>query len=229
MSELDVLKQDIAALRHQVGVLEDKAAIRELHWTYGYLIDYCQYKDVVQLFAEDGEVLFLSGIYKGHAGVRRLYVEWFGNFFLKGEEGPVDGFLLDHYQMQDVITVADDRKTARGRFRANMAGCVHESRDYKPEGMPEQFMEGGIYENSYVRENGIWKIKRLDYIVQWQAEYELGWGRTTAHLRPFEDTYPDNPIGPDELVEVKRPAWPARAPVPFHYAHPVTGTTLNRK
>jgi hypothetical protein len=228
MTDLAQLQSELSALRHRVDTLEDAAAIRRLHWTYGYLIDYCQYEDVVQLFAEDGEVLFLSGIYKGHAGVHRLYVEWFQNLFLKGKNGPVDGFLLDHYQMQDVITVAPDRRTAQARFRANMAGGNHESRDYHPEGLPEQFMEAGIYENSYVREDGVWKIKRLDYIVQWQAEYELGWGKTTAHLQPFTDTFPDNPLGPDELVEVKRPAWPDRAPVPFHFAHPVTGKSLNR-
>lgn len=227
MNDLQQLATELQALRQRVDTLEDVAAIRKLHWTYGYLIDYCQYEDVVQLFAKDGEVLFLSGIYKGHAGVRRLYVEWFGNYFLKGKNGPVDGFLLDHYQMQDVITIAPDRKTAQARFRANMAGGNHESRDYKPQGLPEQFMEAGIYENSYVRENGVWKIKRLDYIVQWQAEYEKGWGRTTAHLQPSADTFPANPLGPDELVPVKRPAWPDRAPVPFHFAHPVTGKSLN--
>ncbi len=228
MSEIVALRDEVAALRRRVETLEDEAAIRRLHWTYGYLIDYCQYEDVVQLFAQDGEVLFLSGIYRGHAGVRRLYVEWFQNLFTRGADGPVDGFLLDHYQMQDVITVADDRMTANGRFRANMAGGFHEICEHKPEGVPEQFMEAGIYENSYVRENGIWKIKRLDYIVQWQAEYDKGWSKTESHLQPFKDTFPGNPIGPDELVGVERPAWPARARVPFHYAHPVVGASLNR-
>lgn len=228
MSKPDDVESRLAALSHRVDTLEDVNAIRKLHFTYGYLIDYCQYDDVVELFAKDGEVLFLSGIYKGHAGVRRLYKTWFQEYFTKSKDGPVDGFLLDHFQMQDVITVADDRRTAKARFRAMLAGGNHESREYRPEGLPDQFYEAGIYENSYVRESDTWKIKRLDYIVQWQAEYELGWGKTDAHLQPFTDTYPDNPIGPDELLDVKRPAWPKRAPVAFHYAHPVTLKSLQK-
>ena len=54
----------------------------------------------------------------------------------------------------------------------------------REEMMPQQFMEAGIYENDYVREEGVWKIKRLDYMMQWQADYERGWSKTLAHLQP---------------------------------------------
>lgn len=226
-TDLAAIEARLDALQHQVNTLEDVNAIRKLHFSYGYLIDYCRYDDVVELFAEDGEVLFLSGIYKGHEGIRRLYKTWFQDFFTKSVDGPLDGFLLDHFQMQDIVDVAPDRKTAKGRFRAMLAGGNHHSREYCPEGLPEQFYEAGIYENSYVRENGVWKIQRLDYIVEWQAEYEKGWSHTDCHLQPFDSTYPENPLGPDALLEVKRPAWPDRAAIPYHYAHPVTGRNLN--
>src|SRR5215813_710505 len=176
------LEARLEALEHRVAGLEDINAIRRLHWAYGYYADFNRAEDVVQLFAEDGVVVFLSGEYRGHAGVRRLYGTWFQSYFTQGVNGPVDGFLLDHYQMQDIITVADDRKTAKGRYHALLLGGVHESRAYKPEGLPDQFYEGGMYENDYVREDGVWKIQRLDYVVQWQAEYEKGWSHTVAHL-----------------------------------------------
>ena len=111
------LEARLAALEHRVGELEDINAIRRLHWAYGYYIDFNRAEDVVQLFAEDGVVVFLSGEYRGHAGVRRLYGTWFQNYFTQGANGPVDGFLLDHFQMQDIITVAPDRRSAKGRFR----------------------------------------------------------------------------------------------------------------
>ena len=57
----------------RVGELEDVNAIRRLHWAYGYYIDFNRAKEVSELFAEDGEVVFLSGEYNGHAGVNRLY------------------------------------------------------------------------------------------------------------------------------------------------------------
>ncbi|WP_321396889.1 nuclear transport factor 2 family protein [Emcibacter sp.] len=223
MTDNSDLRAELDALAQRVGTLEDSAAIRKLHYAYGYYIDFCQYDEVVQLFADDGEVIFLSGIYKGKEGVARLYKTWFQNYFTHGKPGPEDGFLLDHFQMQDIITVAPDRKTAKGRFRAVLMGGVHESREYKPEGLPEQFYEAGIYENDYVCVDGVWKIKRLDYMVQWQAEYEKGWSKTEAHLQPAVETYPKNPLGPDELLPEPRLTWPNRHDVPYHYAHPVMG------
>lgn len=217
------------ALENRVGQLEDTNAIRRLHWAYGYYIDFNRPDDVAELFADDGEVTFLSGVYVGKAGVKRLYGTWFKNFFLKpGEEGPAYGFLLDHFQMQDIITVAPDRQTAKGRFRGMLFGGSHETRDFKPEGLPLQFMEAGIYENDYVRENGTWKIKRLDYMMQWQGEYETGWSKTVSHLQPLLVPYPENPLGPDRLLpeDQRRQTWPNRQDVPMHFAHPKFGAVL---
>ena len=224
-SEVERLAQTVAALAARVDALEDVNAIRKLHYAYGYYIDFCRYADVVKLFARDGEVIFLSGIYRGHAGISRLYETWFQQLFTQGRDGPEYGFLLDHFQMQDIITVAPDGQSAKGRFRALLAGGNHETRDYHPEGLPEQFYEAGIYENDYVREDGVWKIRRLDYMVQWQAEYDLGWSKTVAHLQPQAVAYPENPLGPDELLPAAdvRQTWPHRSPVPMHYAHPVIG------
>ena len=130
--------------------------------------------------------------------------------------------------MQDVITVAPDRQTAKGRFRAILFGGSHETREYKPDGLPLQFYEAGIYENDYVCEDGRWKIKRLDYMMQWQADYETGWAHTIAHLQPLMECWPANPIGPDTLLpeSKRRETWPHRQDVPMHFAHPKFGVAL---
>lgn len=226
MSDVDVLRTQVAELTDRLSKLEDIAAIRRIQFAYGYYIDYCHYDDVVDLFAEDAEVVFLSGVYKGHAGIRRLYVEWIQQLFNQGREGADDGFLFDHIQMQDIVTVADDRRTAKGRFRGVLLGGSHDIRKYRPEGVPQQFMESGIYENDYVRQDGVWKIKRLDYMLQWQADYETGWAHTDAHLRPAQVCYPEDPLGPDYLLDVKRETWPYRQDTPVHFAHPVVAKKL---
>jgi SnoaL-like domain len=216
------------ALEARVGELEDVHAIRTLHHAYGYYIDYNRVDDVVGLFVKDGVVIFLSGEYRGHDGIRRLYGTWFQNFFTEGQVGPVYGFLLDHFQMQDIVNVAPDRQTAKGRFRAILMGGSHETRDYKPDGLPQQFYEAGIYENDYVREDGVWKIARLDYRMQWQADYETGWAKTIAHLQPAVTCYPENPIGPDVLLppDQHRETWPHRYDVPMHFAHPAMARAI---
>ncbi|MFM5953432.1 MAG: nuclear transport factor 2 family protein [Novosphingobium sp.] len=224
----------LAALEARVNELEDASAIRRLQNAYGYYIDYNRPEEVAGLFAKDGAVVFLSGEYRGHEGVMRLYGTWFQNLFTGGRRGPVHGLLLDHFQFQDVITVAPDRKTARGRFRGLLAGGWHDEvlKD-KPEGPPQQFWEAGLYENDYVREANeagelVWKIKRLNYMMQWQGDYESGWAHMPAHLQPASECYPANPIGPDVILpqEEWRPTWPNRQEVAMSFAHPVLGAAF---
>lgn len=52
----------------------------------------------------------------------RLYGRWIQNLFTAGKRGPVHGLLLDHFQLQDVITIAPDRQAAKGRFRGYSGG-----------------------------------------------------------------------------------------------------------
>jgi hypothetical protein len=40
---------------------------------------------------------------------------------------------------------------------------------------------------------------------------------------PFTQIFPDDPTGPDELMDPMPELWPATDVVPFHYPHPVTG------
>ena len=223
-NRLKALEDKVEQLTRQLGVVEDTHAVRCLHFIYGYYIDMCLYDETVELFADNGAVRFLNGVYKGKdKGVKRLYCDWFKKDFTKGHNGPVFGFLLDHLQAQDVVHVAPDRMTAKGRFRAlNMIG-YHDAKPEPVEHMPQQFWGGGIYENRYVKENGIWKIEYLDYVGRWQAPYEQGWAHSSSHLPPYEKTYPENPIGPDEIITDMPYGWPETSVVPFHYAHPVTG------
>jgi hypothetical protein len=217
------LQKQIDHLTNEVGRLKDINDIRHLHYKYGYYIDKCLYDDTVELFSDEGEVRFLNGIYRGRAGARRLYCDWFRNYFTGGKNGPVHGFLLDHLELQDIIDVAPDRRTARARFRGFLMGGSHRSKTEAIPGLPTQFWEGGIYENEYVREDGIWKIKLLNYAMLWQADYDKGWHESEAHLGALTKTYPEDPNGPDELLTEMPNVWPHTRVVPFHYPHPVTG------
>ena len=226
MTEIEQLIANNAELEKRIGMLEDIAAIRRIHFSYGYYIDYNRPEETAALFAKDVCVVFLSGEYVGYEGVMRLYGTWFQNLFTKGVRGPIEGFLLDHFQLQDVVTIAPDGKTAKGRFRGILAGGWHDDvLDTKPNEVPQQFWESGIYENDYVKEDGVWKIQRLNYMMQWQADYEAGWAKTTAHLQPAMACYPENPIGPDRILENAeyRPTWPHRQEIKMSFAHPVLG------
>jgi hypothetical protein len=223
-AELSSLRRQLEQLSNEIGSLRDVHAVRRLQHAYGYYLDKCLYDEVVDLFCDSGEVRFMGGIFKGKAGVKRLYCDRFRKNFTGGHNGPVYGFLLDHPILQDVVDVAPDRSSALGRFRCFMQAGSHESKKDAPPHMPSQWWEGGIYENTYVREDGIWKIWILNYRAVFHGSFDKGWAHTPAKFVPFfSETYPKDPLGPDELMKPTPVLWPETEVVPFHYVHPVTG------
>jgi hypothetical protein len=234
---IKALEEQVASLTRQVGILEDVNAIRRLQYAYGYFIDKCMYDETVDLFAEDGEVWFMGRKFKGRAGVHRLYCGSFKERFTGGRNGPVPGFLLDHPQLQAIIDVAPDGRTAKVRARSMMQAGRHRDFASRPVGDiserathgTRQWWEGGIYENQYVKEDGVWKIKVLNYRPFWHCDFDTGWAQTHYPYIPenlLTTLYPDDPTGPDELEEPLPELWPNTDVVPFHYAHPVTGEPI---
>ena len=220
--ELKALTAQVEQLTRKVGLLEDTHAVRTLHFKYGYYLDMCLYDQVVDLFADSCELHFLNGIYRGKSGVRRLYCQRLRNMWTKGHNGPIHGLLVDHLLLQDIVDVAPDGLTAKGRFRSFMQAGFHDSAETPHAEVPQSW-EHGIYENEYVKEGGVWKFRLFDYNMLWQADYAKGWSHSGVHLRPMTTTFPDDPVGPDELTDVVPVAWPHTRVVPFHYPHPVTG------
>jgi hypothetical protein len=222
---LEQLAGEMAALRKDVQRLKDIHEVRTLHFKYGYYIDMILYDQAIDLFAEDGVVYFLNGIYRGKDSIRRIYGEWFRDMFTHGKmsNGPIFGFMLDHFIAQDIVDISDDGLTARGRFRCLMQAGSHDEKEQKVRPMPDQAWEGGIHENIYVKQDGVWKIKELNYNMLWQADYDTGWAHSGVHLEPLTKLYPEDPFGPDELRGDIPKTWPHTRVVPFHYPHPVTG------
>ena len=215
------LEEQVAALTDRITRTEDEQAVRKLHHLYGYFIDKCLYREVVDLFTDDCEVHFFGGIFKGKAGAARLYIERFQKQFVHGNNGPVDGFLLDHPQHQDVVDIQEDGVTALARFRCTMQAGRHESY-----GDVRQWWEGGLYENTYKKVDGVWRIHILNYVPQWHADYETGWAHTRPNYVPFlTTTYPEDPVGPDAINKDVW-LWPTHKVVPFHNKHPVTGKEI---
>ncbi|KAK0999709.1 hypothetical protein LTR91_005991 [Friedmanniomyces endolithicus] len=194
----------------------------------------------LDLFANhpDTYVQFMNGRFKGRAGVKRLYIDRFSATFVKGRNGPVHGFLLDHLQAQDIVDYVPGTNPpkAKGRFRTLMSAGTHESMEESglPRGL-RQWWEGGLYENEYIKEDGVWKIFRLRYYPFWfvhtgtgclpHGVYDKGWQHTPPdYVPPFAKLVSDgDPLGPDEFVQNDERLWPDTRVVPFHYTHPVTG------
>lgn len=66
-------------------------------------------------------------------------------------------------------------------------------------------------------------VSRYRYFPFWHADFERGWAHTKKNYIPWPTkTYPEDPTGPDEIIEQKM-LWPDTRVIPFHYPHPVTG------
>ena len=230
MSEdrIAALEAKLADMESRLARREDELDVRSLQYLYGYLIDKCMYDQVVDLFADDGEVRFFGGVWKGKEGVRRLYVDRFRKRFTHDTNGPVNGFLLDHPQIQTIITVSDDGQMAWLRGRSTMQAGRHRDFTHPELGLNErQWWEGGLYENTFKKgADGKWRIHVLNYFPHWHADYDKGWSKTEAEYVPFPKVlYPEDPAGPDALID-DHWLWPTHKLLPFHMKHPITGEEM---
>ena len=204
---IEELAVTVASLEHRVGLLEDADQIERLNRIYGYYLARNQWDDLAGIFSRDGEIeIAMRGIYVGPASVRR-------NLDLYGEAGIQHGLLHNHMQYQPVIHVADDGLTAKMRSRAFSIMGQFEA---------YSMWMGGIYENGFVKEDGIWKIKHDQQLNTYFAPYAVGWKDLAP--RPPPGITDANP--PDLPPSLPFEMYPSAFLPPFHYANPVTGETV---
>jgi hypothetical protein len=203
-------KEGIRSLSARIGDLEQRASrlidedeVENLQHIYGYYVDRKMWDDVADLFADDGTMeLGQQGVYAGKASIRRALDQF-------GPEGLREGELNDHLQLQVIVHVAPDGRSAKARgVELTMSGMHGES----------GLLGEGIFENQYVQQNGIWRIKSLHYYPRLITDYDKGWGKDAKPAPgPSKDFPPDRP--PTEAYE----SFPKFHIVPFHFPNPVTG------
>ncbi|KAJ5930493.1 hypothetical protein N7466_005986 [Penicillium verhagenii] len=224
--DITALVATVQNLSNELTKLQGESEVRKLHHKYGYYLDKCLYKEVSELFADhpDTYVQFLNGRFDGKEGVTRLYIDRFANRFVGGRNGPIDGWLLDHLMAQDIIDYDPAAGRAKARIRAFMSAGTHESLPADFPGGHRQWWEGGLYENEYILQDGVWKILRLRYFPFWHGSVEEGWKGSKNFVPMFKeaDVFPASKVGPDALVSGAA-LWPDTRVIPFHYPHPVTG------
>src|SRR5690606_5854773 len=154
-------------LEREIESAEDVSAIKRLQRAYGYYLDKGLWQDLSELFAEDAVANYPVGVFVGRESIaKHLYLNVGGGEL--GEVGLPDGRLSNHMVIQPVVHLGADGKSALGRWRVvTMLGTYGESATWAD----------GIYQMSYVEQDGIWRIKTLDYWSSFAAPYETGWVR----------------------------------------------------
>ena len=206
LARLDALEAELAALEREIVLLEDTKAIKRLQRAYGYYVDKKLSREIGTLFADDPATtaeLGGSGVYVGKARIAEYYDR------IIGGEGLTPGELFNHMILQGVVHVAEDGRTAKGRWRALIQIGQH--------GESAVWAEGP-YENEYVKENGVWKFSKVHWYQTFSAPYSPGWHKASQPLDPpLADFPPDRP--PSEVYE----SYPSVYQPPYHYQNPVSG------
>ena len=191
----------LAKWEREVARLEAREAIENLQATYGYYIDEQLWDDAARLFSRDATYeVEQRGVYRGRERVRAALA-------LNGELGPQRGALNIEMQLQPIVHVGADGRSAKARWRTlEMKGKHGKSGQWG----------GGVQENEYVFEDGEWRISKLHYYLTFRGDYDKGWSAAPLPMEGQSATLP--PDAPPTQVYGSLPQFYVP---PFHYAHPV--------
>lgn len=203
------IDREVDALTLRVQKLEAARAVKKLQRAFGFYVDRGLWDEAADLFASDGTIeVGMDGVYAGKTRIRDYLKRLHGN-----QDGLIYGQLNEWVTLQPVVNVAADGRTAQARWRdLGMLGQYKKHAEWRD----------GIYENDYVKEDGVWKIKSLHLYVNFLAPYEKGWTRLKAGEGLVQSqTSKDFP--PDRPPTATYKSFPDAEVAPFRAPNPVTG------
>lgn len=193
-------QQRLDAIGKRLQRLKDANEVTDLQRAYGYFVDKAMWTELSQLFADDGTYeIGGRGVFVG----RKRVLEYLQVGL--GPERPVEGRLYNHMQFEPITTISPDGHTAKMRMHAFVVSG---------------FGWGDvIYENTYIKQNGVWKIKSVHAPFVMYTSVDKGW-KEFGLVNTYPAKFPPPPDRPPTVVYLTYPSFHI---VPFHYPNPVTG------
>jgi SnoaL-like protein len=195
------LEAQVRALELKLQRLRAVDEVENLQSAYGYYADMSMQDATSALFTENATLEILGrGVF---IGKDRIYE------YMRRLGAPQVGSLFNHMQLGPVVHISDDGQSAQIRVRLLVM--------FGQDGRAAQWGEG-IYENTFVKDNGVWKYNNLHGYQTFYTNYEDGWAKKSS---PMFSPFPGYP--PDEPQTIPYDPYPALFTPPFHYKNPVTG------
>src|SRR5688572_11157285 len=193
----------LAALEQRISVMNDEDKVRNLQHAYGYYIDRKMWDDVTDLFTTDGALSIANvGVYDGPKSIRRALER-------SGPAGLKQGQLNDLMQLDMTVAIEPGGMEARARgIEFGMLGEADKG---------DAFYTLAVFENRYVKQNDIWRIREMRIFPIMKTEYSQGWAKSAV-----VDPAPAKEHAPDRAVPAFDVMAPAAIPV-FFAANPATG------
>jgi hypothetical protein len=206
---IKTLQAQVQELQAQARLTQDIEQIKRLQRIYGYYLDNFMTDEIVDLFSDSPDTILIlnAGKFHGKEGVKRFFRS------RPDRSRRIPKFHHQVMQLSPVIDVAPDGLSAKGRWYG-----------FGPIATPlqtgvHQGWMNGVYSNEYVKENGVWKIKKLRWWMYFFAPYSQGWVERDQQCDPAFRMSPPQ-AGPDEPAEDT--VYPSTYICPFHFTHPVT-------
>ncbi len=213
------LESRIQSLEKRLQHVEDVQAINRLQYAYNYYVEHMMKEEIIDCFSDSPDVLldWLEGKWKGKAGVRK--------YFDVNQIPPV-GFQHQLIPSAGLITVDEEGKSAKGRWYA--FGGVMMPTPAKEGAKPEfsRSFINGIYEISYIKEAGIWKILSINWVIPYGVRIKDGWILPEDIAGPMlkgSSGAPGPQIVPDIVMDKTDLRYVTGYILPHHFNHPVTG------
>ena len=145
---------------------ESVRAVKTLQHSYAQYAQFGLWNAVGALFAPGGQLVFDGQIKpaqtaKGPAAIAAFLRARYGG----GHEGQAADGLSTMMIDSPLVNLAPDGASAKARWDVLI---------YHGHGGQAR-IEGGIFENDYVRHGGVWKIATVHYYPQYDGPYEQGW------------------------------------------------------
>ena len=202
-ANFEKLQERWVELARSAQQLQDETDVLNLQHSYGYAFDQKMWPEVADLFASDGTMESgQRGVYAGKDRIRRALIT------IGGERMGSDE-VNDHLQLATVVHIAPDGRTAKARgIELSVSGVKGKTAQW----------EEGIFENDYIKQDGVWKVHAVHYFPRVITDYELGWAKDAKPAAKASTVFP-----PDRSPTEPYGIYPKMYYPRFHYTNPVTG------
>ncbi|HEX5108759.1 MAG TPA: nuclear transport factor 2 family protein [Vicinamibacterales bacterium] len=197
----------LAALEQRILAMNDEDKVRNLQNAYGYYMDRKMWDDVTDLFTADGALAIANvGVYDGPGSIRRALER-------SGPAGLKNGQLNELMQLDMAVAIEPGGLEARGRgLEFGLVGDAEKG---------TAFYTLAIFENRYVKQNDIWRIREMRIFPLMKTEKTQGWARSqVVDPPPAREHAPDRPMPASDVMT------PGAVPV-FFAPNPATGKPVS--
>jgi hypothetical protein len=161
----------IDGLARDVERAESIRAVKTLQRTYAQFAQYGLWNEMAALFADDASLTIADDSVKGRTAIATFLTKQGG-----GQQGLAPGAINTQLIDEPVVHLSVDGRTAKGRWYGFFL---------QADGKGSASIEGGVFENAYVRDGGRWMIASLHFHPQYAGSYETGWSNWKGQDLPI--------------------------------------------